>query len=437
MTKQEQNVKCDETKKKNEKLVKEDFDRVSYDLSKQLGPEYVSTRPGQGGGRVSYIEGWKAIALANQIFGFNGWNSEVRSIQVDYLDDRNGKFSLGLSTIVRITLQNGCFHEDIGYGHIENARTRAMAFEKCKKEAMTDGMKRALRCFGNSLGNCLYDKEYLSKITRVKPAPHVFDENHLMRPVTLVDPRKRQMEEAQSSKKAAKSNSGLPILNAQEKSQQGLKPTKMEQGNTNKTETDEMFEDSFMFSDEVNIESEDFMNQIDDYEMALLLDKNSNSTTDESKRHITSAAETEKIDSITEAREKPVASETAPPANPERDPETAPMAVPEPVPEKVGFVSARAAEAIQTNSPAKPFDVTYQSPRIKFSVDPTKSAPIKKANTHNLSQTSTATRGSNSGTPLAKKTRPLDSPSNSNTTDSPRRVGMPPNRLRSRLQKLE
>ena len=46
---------------------------------------------------------------------------------------------------------------------IENAKGKGAAFEKAKKEAATDGMKRALRSFGNVLGNCLYDKEYLKK----------------------------------------------------------------------------------------------------------------------------------------------------------------------------------------------------------------------------------------------------------------------------------
>jgi DNA repair and recombination protein RAD52 len=71
----------------------------------------------------------------------------------------NGKITLGLSTIVRVTLRDGTYHEDIGYGHIENCKGKAAAFEKAKKEAVTDAMKRALRNFGNVLGNCLYDKD--------------------------------------------------------------------------------------------------------------------------------------------------------------------------------------------------------------------------------------------------------------------------------------
>ena len=33
--------------------------------------------------------------------------------------------------------------------------------------AVTDGIKRCLRAFGNALGNCLYDKTFLKKISRV------------------------------------------------------------------------------------------------------------------------------------------------------------------------------------------------------------------------------------------------------------------------------
>ena len=54
-------------------------------LNKQLGPEYISQRPGNGGGRVAYLEGNKAIALANEVFGFNGWSSSLGQVQIDYV----------------------------------------------------------------------------------------------------------------------------------------------------------------------------------------------------------------------------------------------------------------------------------------------------------------------------------------------------------------
>lgn len=142
-------------------------------LEKQLGPEYISSRSGPGGGKVHYVAAEKCIQLANEVFGFNGWSSQIMDIQVDFVDENPTtlKVSLGLSVIMRVTLRDGTFHEDIGYGHIENCKGKAAAFEKAKKEGTTDGLKRALRNFGNVLGNCIYDKEYLAKVTKIKVQP--------------------------------------------------------------------------------------------------------------------------------------------------------------------------------------------------------------------------------------------------------------------------
>ncbi|KAM0715325.1 hypothetical protein Q7P37_008823 [Cladosporium fusiforme] len=156
---------------------------LSSRLEKQLGPEYISTRPGAGGGKVHYLAAEKVINLANEVFGFNGWNSSIQNVQIDFVDENttNGKITLGLSTIVRVTLRDGTYHEDIGYGHIENCKGKAAAFEKAKKEAATDALKRALRNFGNVLGNCLYDKDYLQKVTKLKVAPSKWDAENLYR----------------------------------------------------------------------------------------------------------------------------------------------------------------------------------------------------------------------------------------------------------------
>lgn len=54
---------------------------------------------------------------------------------------------------------------------MENGKTKAQVFEKAKKEGTTDALKRALRNFGNILGNCLYDKEYLGKVTKLRAPP--------------------------------------------------------------------------------------------------------------------------------------------------------------------------------------------------------------------------------------------------------------------------
>ncbi|KAI1205111.1 recombination protein Rad52 [Annulohypoxylon truncatum] len=152
-------------------------------LEKQLGPEYLSARSGPSGQKVHYIAAEKCINLANEVFGFNGWSSSIQNIQVDFVDEnpQTFKISLGLSVIIRVTLRDGTYHEDIGYGHIENCKGKAAAFEKAKKEGTTDALKRALRNFGNVLGNCIYDKDYLSKVTKMKVGPVKFDEDNLHR----------------------------------------------------------------------------------------------------------------------------------------------------------------------------------------------------------------------------------------------------------------
>ncbi|EEB07005.2 DNA recombination protein Rad22 [Schizosaccharomyces japonicus yFS275] len=166
-----------------EPYTQNEFQTLRSSLSRKLGPEYVSRRAGPGGFSVSYLESWKAIELANEIFGFNGWSSSIRSMNVDFMDENkdNGRVSMGLSVVIRVTLRDGSYHEDIGYGSIDNCRGKASAFEKCKKEGTTDGLKRALRNFGNSLGNCLYDKYYLREIGKMKPPPYHFDSNELFR----------------------------------------------------------------------------------------------------------------------------------------------------------------------------------------------------------------------------------------------------------------
>lgn len=100
-------------------------------LDMRLGPEYLSTRPGAGGQRIHYLTGSTVINLANEIFGFNGWSSSIQNITVDDVrllcpervqtllmmrlqvkeNPNNGKCSVALSVIMRVTLRDGTFHE--------------------------------------------------------------------------------------------------------------------------------------------------------------------------------------------------------------------------------------------------------------------------------------------------------------------------------------
>nr|WJN25038.1 DNA repair and recombination protein [Tranzscheliella williamsii] len=160
-------------------------------LNQRLGPEYLSQRPGPGGGKkLTYIEGWKLVDLANEVFGFNGWSTTIVRLDVDYLDcsPDGTRFNTGISCVIRVTLRDGAFHEDIGYGSAENARQKHAALEKGKKEAVTDATKRALKNFGKLLGNCTYDHQYSTQALKViNPVPK-FDPSELHRRPELRPP---------------------------------------------------------------------------------------------------------------------------------------------------------------------------------------------------------------------------------------------------------
>ena len=104
-------------------------------LNKKLGPEYLSQRPGPGGGlKLTYAEGWKIINLANETFGFNGWSSSIVSLVTDYMDfnEQSQRYNVGVTAVVRVMLRDGVFHEDVGYGVLENSKTKGAALDKVR-----------------------------------------------------------------------------------------------------------------------------------------------------------------------------------------------------------------------------------------------------------------------------------------------------------------
>ncbi|MCP9860353.1 MULTISPECIES: RAD52 family DNA repair protein [unclassified Cyanobium] len=125
----------------------------------------------QGRGKVSYIEGWVAIAEANRIFGFDGWQRETVALQcVSQAERRIGRepskpsdppqrdgWGVTYTARVRVIVA-GIVREGSGAGHGIDVDL-GQAHESALKEAETDAMKRALMTFGNPFGLALYDKQ--------------------------------------------------------------------------------------------------------------------------------------------------------------------------------------------------------------------------------------------------------------------------------------
>jgi DNA recombination protein Rad52 len=122
----------------------------------------------QGRGKVAYVEGWFAVAEANRIFGFDGWQRQTVAVrcvaQADRTIGRDQKPGWGVTYTarVRVTVTAGglppLIREGSGAGHGIDVDL-GQAHESALKEAETDGMKRALMTFGNPFGLALYDKQ--------------------------------------------------------------------------------------------------------------------------------------------------------------------------------------------------------------------------------------------------------------------------------------
>jgi len=124
-------------------------------LRQALAPEHISEREGDDGA-VRYLEGWRAIQLANAIFGEDHWGAEVVG-EVTYRPiPQTGRRSatpvLGIYTAtVRVTVDGCAAHSDVGTGGVDEQTADAHA--TAYKSAVTDGLKRALRHYGAGLGN--------------------------------------------------------------------------------------------------------------------------------------------------------------------------------------------------------------------------------------------------------------------------------------------
>lgn len=121
----------------------------------------------QGRGKVAYVEGWFAVAEANRIFGFDGWQRQTIAVrcvaQAERSIGRDQKQGWGVTYTarVRVTVTAGdlpsLIREGSGAGHGIDIDL-GQAHESALKEAETDAMKRALMTFGNPFGLALYDK---------------------------------------------------------------------------------------------------------------------------------------------------------------------------------------------------------------------------------------------------------------------------------------
>jgi DNA repair and recombination protein RAD52 len=136
---------------------------ISHLLNQPLSINQVRIRPGPGGKSVAYMSGHDIIEQANQIFGFDGWSSEFKDLKKEL--ERGNEITYSVTVTVKV---GSASHQDIGWGTATVPGQPAQAMENASKAAITDGVKRALRLFGNAVGNGLYNKEQTDAILTAK-----------------------------------------------------------------------------------------------------------------------------------------------------------------------------------------------------------------------------------------------------------------------------
>ena len=126
-------------------------------LSRGVPARRIRSRTSDGK-ELSYIEGWFALAEANRIFGFDGWDRETVDAKCILGREARGRFTAVYSARVRITVRTAegiVVRDGHGTGEAHGA-SAGEAHDHALKAAETDATKRALATFGKAFGLALY-----------------------------------------------------------------------------------------------------------------------------------------------------------------------------------------------------------------------------------------------------------------------------------------
>ena len=118
----------------------------------------------KGGRKYSYLSTFDIVNTLNLIFGFDGWETNVKKLEmINSTTNQNGNFVVTFSAIVRLKVwdtnhKHYIIREDNGIS-VSVSNSIGAAMETASKACISDGLKRAAKSYGNSMGNPLYDPE--------------------------------------------------------------------------------------------------------------------------------------------------------------------------------------------------------------------------------------------------------------------------------------
>jgi recombination DNA repair RAD52 pathway protein len=148
-------------------------------------PEGAVESREQGGKKLSYLSGAYVIRRMNEVFGQGNWSYSIQKLEKVFegkVEQRSGEVyatsyiaEVEVSALFPDSKTKGEYHSgktyftDVGYGDGTDRNNPGKAHELAVKEAVTDGIKRAAKNLGISMGLGLYFKggEYVTDTEEV------------------------------------------------------------------------------------------------------------------------------------------------------------------------------------------------------------------------------------------------------------------------------
>lgn len=101
------------------------------------------------------------ISTANKIFGEEKWNHTIVQQTLDYVEIIGAKCSVGCVSFVKVQLENGNFHEDIGYYSAEES-TKGLSIHNARIGSAINGLRRVLLSFGDKIERELQSQKQIN-----------------------------------------------------------------------------------------------------------------------------------------------------------------------------------------------------------------------------------------------------------------------------------
>lgn len=140
------------------------MNKAQYEqLLKPLNESRVAKRS-QAGRNLSYLEAWDVKAHLIRIFGFGGWSWEVRSADLAFESEKDGKWNVGYKVLGELVISDlKCVYAEAAVGSATLPQ-RGEAHDMAIKTAESDALKRAAINLGTQFGLSLYSNGSLRDV---------------------------------------------------------------------------------------------------------------------------------------------------------------------------------------------------------------------------------------------------------------------------------